>query len=178
MSLILSLQGKKYSFLPNDRMFGTAKRHIRKNERIYTPAEYENLIVKANEKFEIQRPKTEDIIDIKKWWPKHYKKVMLSVDSYGKGVHKDQKTTFAIFKASHFTFSKSTPAFTMGTRPHLPTSDTPAYADKVPINKKKMANLNKLAKYISAEYQDFYTEVFAWPTTATNNDYQENNDDY
>lgn len=54
-----------HSFLPNDRMFGTAKRHIRKNYRIYTPTEYENLIAEANEKFEIVRPKTKDIIDIK-----------------------------------------------------------------------------------------------------------------
>ncbi|CAH1115703.1 unnamed protein product [Psylliodes chrysocephalus] len=152
--------------------------------RIYTPAEYENLIVEVNEKFEIQRPKTKDIIDIKKWWPKHYKKVVLSVDSYGKGVPRDQKTTFAISKWSHFTFSKSTPGLVttrgsidcfisndfqllqrMGTRPPLPTSDTPAYAGKVLINEKKMTNLNKLAKYIPAEYQDLYTEVFAWPTT-------------
>ncbi|CAH1114661.1 unnamed protein product [Psylliodes chrysocephalus] len=141
-------------------------------------------------------PKTEDIIDIRKWWPKHYKKVVLSVDSHGKGIPKGQKTTFAISKVSHLTFSKSTPGLVttrgsidcfisydfqllqrMGTRPPLPTSDTPAYDGKVPINEKKMADLNKLAKYIPAEYQDFYTEVFAWPTTETKNDYQENNDD-
>ena len=84
-----------HSFLPNDRMFGTAKRHIRKNDRIYTPTEYENLIAGANENFEI-RSKTEDIIDIKKWWPNHYKKLVLSVDSYGKGIPKDKKVIFVI----------------------------------------------------------------------------------
>ena len=83
-----------HSFLPNDRMFGTAKRYIRKNDSIYTPTEYENLIAGANENIEIRRPKTEDIIDIKKWWPNHYKKLVLSVDSYGKGIPKDKKVIF------------------------------------------------------------------------------------
>ena len=46
-----------HSLLLNDRMFGTAKRHIRKNDRIYTPTEYENLIAGANENFQIRRPK-------------------------------------------------------------------------------------------------------------------------
>lgn len=185
-----------HSFLPNDRMFGTAKRHIRKNDRIYTPTEYENLIAEANENFEIRQPKTEDIIDIKKWWPNHYKKLVLSVDSYGRGVPKDKKVTFAISKVSHFTFSKTTPGLVttresidclvsydfqllqrMGTRPPLPSNNTPAYAGKVPINEKKMSDLKKLEKYIPAEYQTFYTEVFAWPTTSANNEYHENQDD-
>ena len=145
-----------HSFLLNDRMFGTAKRHIRKNDRIYTPTEYENLITWANKNFEIRRPKTEDIIDIKKWWPNHYKKLVLSVDSYGKGIPKDKKVIFGISKVSHFTFSKTTPGLVttresidclvshdfqllqrMGTKPSLPSSNTPAYAGKLPINEKK-----------------------------------------
>lgn len=185
-----------HSFLPNDRMFGTAKRYIRQNDRIYIPAEYENLILEANQNFEMRRPKTEDIIDIKKWWPKHYKKLVLSVDSYGKGVPKDQKRTFAISQVSHFTFLKSTPGLVttrqsidclmsydfqllqrMGTRPPLPSSDTPAYADKVPIHEKKMSDLKKLEKYIPEEYKNFYREIFAWPTTSANNEFPENNDD-
>lgn len=43
--------------------------------------------------------------------------------------------------------------------------------------KKKMADLRKLGKYIPAEYQNFYAEVFAWPTTSANNEYQEIQDD-
>ena len=144
-----------HSFLPNDRIFGTAKRHIRKNDRIYTPTEYENLIAGANENFEI-RPKTEDIIDIKKWLPNDYKKLVLSVDSYGKGNPQDKKVIFGITKVSHFTFSKTTPGLVttresidwlishdfqllqrMGTKPSLPSSNTPSYAGKVPINEKK-----------------------------------------
>ncbi|GBP47426.1 hypothetical protein EVAR_85018_1 [Eumeta japonica] len=177
-------------------MFGTAKRHIRKNDRIYTPTEYENLIAEANENFEIRQAKTEDIIDIKKWWPTYYKKLVLSVDSYGRGVPKDKKVTFAISKVSRFTLSKTTPGLVttresidclvshdfqllqrMGTRPPLPSNNTPAYAGKVPINEKKMADLKKLEKYIPAEYQTFYAEVFSWPTTSVNNEYHENQDD-
>jgi hypothetical protein len=193
------LPKRGHSFLPNDRMFGTAKRHIRKNDRIYTPTEYENLICEANEKFEIRRPKTEDIIDVKKWWPNHYKKLVLSVDSYGRGVPKDKKVTFGISKVSHFIFSKTTPGLVttresidclvsydfqllqrMGTRPTLPSSSTPAYAGKLPINEKKISDLKEIEKYIPysiEEYQNFYTEVFAWPTTSANNEFQEISDD-
>ena len=68
-------------FLPNDRMFGTAKRSIQKNDSIYTPTEYENLIAEANKNFEIRSPKTEDNIDVKEYLPNHYKKLVLTVDS-------------------------------------------------------------------------------------------------
>ena len=134
-------------------MFGTAKRHIRKNDRIYSPNKYENLIAGANENFEIRRPKTEDIIDVKKY---HHKKLVLSVDSYGRAILKDKKVIFGISKVSHFTFSKTTPSLVTtresinclvshdfqflqrtGTRPPLPSSNCPAYAGKVPINEKK-----------------------------------------
>lgn len=121
---------------------------------------------------------------------------MLSVDSYGRGVPKDKKVAFSISKVSHFTFSRDTPGLVtiresidclvshdfqllqrMGTKPSLPTSNTPAYTCKIPINEKKMADLRKLGKYIPAEYQNFYAEVFAWPTTSANNEYQEIQDD-
>ena len=44
-----------------------------------TPTEYENLLAEANDNFKIRRPKTEDIIDVKKWWPNYYKKLVLSL---------------------------------------------------------------------------------------------------
>ena len=86
----------------------------------------------------------------------YYKKLVLSVDSYGKGNPQDKKVIFGITKVSHFTFSKTTPGLVttresidclishdfqllqrMGTKPSLPSSNTPAYAGKVPINEKK-----------------------------------------
>ena len=85
------------------------RKDIQKNDRIYTPTEYENLKAEASENFEIRRPKTEDIVDVKKWCPNHYKKLVLSVDSYGRGILKDQKVIFGISKVSHFTFSKTRP---------------------------------------------------------------------
>lgn len=107
-----------------------------------------------------------------------------------------QKKTFAITQVSHFTFSKSTPGLVttresidcltsyefqllqrMGTSPPLPSNDTPAYAGKVPINEKKIPDLKKLEKYIPEKYQNFYAEIFAWPTTSANEQYEENNDD-
>ncbi|KAL3288743.1 hypothetical protein HHI36_003178 [Cryptolaemus montrouzieri] len=149
----------------------TAKGHIRKNDRIYTPTEYENLIAEADENFEIRHAITEDIIDNQMVANQHYKKLVLSVDSYGIGVPKDKKVTFAISKVSHITLSKTTPGLVTtresidclvshdfqllhrkGTRPPLPSYNTPAYAGKVPINEKKIADLKKLEKYIPAEY--------------------------
>ena len=40
----------------------------------------------------------------------------------------------------------------MGTRPPLPSCNIRAYADKVPINEKKMLDLKKLEKYIPEEH--------------------------
>ena len=50
----------------------------------------------------------------------------------------------------------------------------------MPINEKKISDLKKIEKYIPysiVEYQNFYAEAFAWPTTLTNNEYQEIKDD-
>ncbi|GBP97971.1 hypothetical protein EVAR_90555_1 [Eumeta japonica] len=109
--------------------------------------------------------------------------------------HQGQKVTL-LFPKCHISHSKTTPGLVtthesidclvshdfqllqrMGTRPPLPSNNTPAYAGKVPINEKKMADLKKLEKYISAEYQTFYAEVLSWPTTSVYNEYHENQDD-
>ncbi|KAG8335343.1 pre-mRNA-processing factor 17 [Homalodisca vitripennis] len=52
-----------HSFLPCDRAFGTAKRHIRKRDRIYTPDEYNLLIAKFNENIEVLETQNGDIVD-------------------------------------------------------------------------------------------------------------------
>ena len=73
-----------------------------------------------------------------------------------RGIPKDKRVIFSISKVLHFTFSKTTPGLVTtresidclvghdfrllqrtGTIPPLPSSNTPAYAGKVPINDKK-----------------------------------------
>ncbi|KAL3274952.1 hypothetical protein HHI36_019728 [Cryptolaemus montrouzieri] len=94
-----------HSFLPNDRMFGTAKRHIQKNDKIITPIEYENLIAETNENFEIRQAKTEDI-DKKMMANPLQETSALWIPM---ALPKDKKVTFAISKVSHFTLFKTTP---------------------------------------------------------------------
>lgn len=53
-------------------------------------------------------------------------------------------------------------------QPNLPT--TQAYPrGQVPINTKKINDLNKLKEYLHG-YEDFYNEILAWPTTSEAND--------
>ena len=65
-----------HSFLPCDRDFGSIKRLLRRTDRIYTPQEYADLIVKASKvgRFSIHQVRTDEIISFKDWWPRSYKK--------------------------------------------------------------------------------------------------------
>ena len=182
-----------HSFLPCDRDFGVAKRLIRKHDRIFLPEEYYDLIEKSSKKglFSIYRAKNENILDFKSWWPKYYKKTILSLDSYGK-IPKDQKTTFQISQYNEFEYDCNKPGiikvrpfidglnfheFSLGKPagvcPDLPTK--PAYAGKISINYKKMKNLKQLVQYIPEDKIFFYNELMLWPTT---NDDEPPEEDY
>lgn len=65
-----------HSFLPCDRDFGVVKRLLRKTDRIYTKEQYNELIVKSNNKnpFVCKTVDPSDIKNYKKWWPDFYKK--------------------------------------------------------------------------------------------------------
>lgn len=94
---------RDHFFFPSDRMFSIVKCVINKNDRIYSQQNI-TLILQANEKFQIQRPQTRGTIDFKKWWPEFYKKIVLSVDSYGEGVPRDQKVSFFLFQRRHISY--------------------------------------------------------------------------
>ena len=40
-----------------------------------------------------------------------------------------------------------------------------AYKSKVPINAKKICDLQKILQYVPHEYSSFYDEIVSWPTT-------------
>lgn len=172
-----------HSFLPCDRDFGVVKRRIRKQDRVYLPEEYYELIEKSSAKslFSIKKVNNENILDFKKWWPKYYKKTILSIDSYGKK-HKDEKTSFQISHYNEFEYDYRRPGIVKvrpfidglifyefalgkpaGVCPALPTET--AYTGKIPINYKKMDNLKKLVQYVPDDKKHFYDELVLWPTT-------------
>ncbi|PSN41383.1 hypothetical protein C0J52_17510 [Blattella germanica] len=39
------------------------------------------------------------------------------------------------------------------------------YKSKVPINAKKICDLQKIVQYVPHEYSSFYDEIVSWPTT-------------
>lgn len=164
-----------HSFLQCDRNFGTAKRKIRRKDRIYTPDEYVELIATAKRnKYNVTQVNRENILDFKNWWPKYYKRTSIS---------QDKSTKFSISKYRHIVYSAPVGYVTVsdfidGVIKHtfllrkpirnneteyLPTQH--AYSTNIPINFKKINDLRKLLGYIPDEHKPFYDELLARPTT-------------
>ena len=115
---------------------------------------------------------------------------MLSVESLGKRIPKEQKQSFAISQFSHFVYCNGTPGtivahnFVDGLvkntfrllkipegeihKLQMPTSK--AYVMKNPINSKKLQDINKVMQYIPTEHVEFYKDIMTWPTTDCEHD--------
>lgn len=177
-----------HSFLPCDRDFAILKRNIKKSDRIFTLKEYAELIIKSsrnNQRFTVVLPTADQVFNFKDWWPIHYKKTMLSLESIGRNVPRNKKQTFKIASFRHFihvqghdgvVFAKDfidglvTQTFKLRNANRdniirLPTKK--AYSEKIPINIKKITDLRQLQKYIphENEMQEFYNSLYNWPTT-------------
>lgn len=160
-----------HSFLPCDRNFATVKRAIRKFDRVYTPAQYNEIIENAktkNPKFEVESLDHTDFIDFKTWWPPLFKKTTKSIGS---------REDFSISKCKQFTYSNTKPGY-VDAYPYidsllsqsfklskvrevrLPT--TPAYDQVVPIKAKKVLDIRKIVHYIPEEHRGFYQQVLGW----------------
>lgn len=100
-----------HSYSPCDRDFGAIKRLLKRVDRIYTPEEYMELILKASKtnRFTIHRVTSQDIRSFKTWWPHSYKKLTNSDETSGRGVPKDQKEIFKISTYKQFCYNKNTP---------------------------------------------------------------------
>lgn len=181
-----------HSFLPCDRDFSILKRKIKKCDRIYTLKQCIELIVTSSHKksFLVTVPDCGEIIDYKNWWPYFYKKNMLSVESVGKRIPRDEKVNLKISQFMQFTHSSDNEGVVVArnyidgiqrhtfrlrnTKPGLTLPSAKAYAEgKIPINKKKMEDILKLKQYLpdDEEVNEFYDDIFAWPTCD-----KENND--
>lgn len=162
-----------HSFLPCDRNFATVKRSVKKHDRVYTPAQYNDIIANAKSKepkFEVETLEHGDFFDFKKWWPPLFKKTTKSV---GTGSRED----FSISKCKHFEYSSEKPGYIVALSyidsmvsqtfnlskmkdVSLPTAR--AYGQMVPIKAKKVLDIKKILRYIPAEHKGFYDTVVAW----------------
>lgn len=181
-----------HSFLDCDRTFGLFKRSIKKADRIYHPMEYVELMANAKSNITVKVIRTEDIKDFNKWWPTLYKKTVLSAESYGRNVPRQQKQSFAPASFMEFKYlqngSLQTSDFIGGLKRHTFQLKQPgirpnpsnifdaldiAYPEKkVPINKHKVDAVRNLLKYIPEEnedYRKFYEDYLTWPTTMEEN---------
>lgn len=176
-----------HSFLPCDRDFAVLKRKIKRQDRIFTIKEYAELILASSTKksFTVILPTSKDIIEYKKWWPIFYKRNMLSVETIGRNVSKENKVSLKISKYCYFLHSIEMPGLLQAkpyiggllgdtfmlrnsNRQDLFLPSKHAYPKgKIPINKKKMADLLKLETYLPQKrrVQNFYKQIYKWPVT-------------
>lgn len=154
-----------HSFLPCDRDFSVLKRKIRKTDRIYTLKEYAELMLHSSKKndFLVVMPESCEVVDYKNWWPNYYKKNMVSEETSGRHVPRDQKCLFKISKFLQFTHSGTaknkvqartfidgltvqTFSLKNSNKNELVLPEALAYPDGcVPINKKKLKTLKNSA---------------------------------
>lgn len=175
-----------HSFLPCDRDFATVKRKLRKCDRVFTLKQYTELILSssAKNKFLVVLAESHDVVDVSKWWPKFFKKMVLSEETRGKQTPKEQKVRLQISKFMHFSHHADFP-FMIKARSYIdgiqvqtfnvrnPTRDELtmpvelAYPKGfIPINCKKMNDLKKFQEYIpeEEEIQAFYDTIYSWQT--------------
>lgn len=179
-----------HSFLPCDRDFRVFKRNIKKFDRLFVPMDYCSIIARSKKNVTVKMVSTDNILDFSKWWPPLYKKTVLSDDSKGKNVSRDQKVSFTPSQFYEFIYSSEHPG-KVTTRPYINSfvkhtfdlhqgsqhtismSSIPvAYpAGNVPINSKKLENIRQVVKYVNPEddeAQTFYEKMLQWPTTDHN----------
>ncbi|XP_049808645.1 uncharacterized protein LOC126251934 [Schistocerca nitens] len=63
-----------HSYLPNYQDFGTNKRMICKNDRIYTPDEYEELCAQSSNSFHVTKLLSTDVKDVDGWSKEYHTK--------------------------------------------------------------------------------------------------------
>ncbi|XP_063241336.1 uncharacterized protein LOC134541662 [Bacillus rossius redtenbacheri] len=178
-----------HSYLACDRDFALVKRVLKKTDRYYVPMEVCQLITSAGVpgKFTVNMVTSDDVLDFKNWWPSHYKKTCLSLESQSKAVPRSQKQDFAVSRFVEFQYNSRHKGTVVASEfigglvshtfvlrqssdkslnPTIPVQK--AYpAKNVPINAKKIIDLKKVLRYVPGEHRDFYDEIIQWPTKQT-----------
>lgn len=180
-----------HSFLPNDQDFGVVKKKIKKCDRIYVPDEYYSIMSEACEKFSVYMLSTREVVDFSNWWTSYYKRTCLDNESFGRNVPKEQKHTFApsgymCFQYDHakkgvvttqdFIDGLRKHTFNLGRSkgPNITIPVTKAYpGGSVPINPKKISDIQDVRNSIKSEHLPFYEKIFTW-TVGEEQDHTEN----
>lgn len=99
-----------HSYSACDRDFGSIKRVLRKVDRVYTPEQYAELVLKSskNNRFQVHKLTTEEVLSFKNWWPASYKKTTTSVETSGRGTPPAEKQAFKISSYKQFCYSEET----------------------------------------------------------------------
>jgi hypothetical protein len=161
-----------HSFLQCDGNFVTAKRKIRKIDRIYTPEDYNELIQTAREVgYSVTKVTSEhtELVNYfyRNWWPKFLKQQRraltnlcsllslrywhLQYSSATKGseyIDGVIKTTFLLQKPNLLD--------------KITLSTENAYTWKIPINERKLQEVKKV-NYMPTEKRDIFESTFIWP---------------
>lgn len=172
-----------HSFLPCDRDFGCIKRVVRRVDRVYTPNQYAEMILKSSKsgRFTVHQVTHDMIYALNTWWPHFYKKTVKSDETSGRGIRKEDMIHFKVstYKefyynntdrgkvvTKHFIDGFTSSTFTLkkySAVPELPT-EIACPSGKIAINAKKINDLKNLAKYTTG-YEYFFDEILQWPTT-------------
>lgn len=173
-----------HSYNPCDRKFSTIKRPIRKCDRIYTPREVCELIANAEKKHPgtITPVETDMIVGFSSWWPTHYKKNAISLET--RHLPRNERQKFSISKYHYFEYShehkgviktseyirsggfESVNTFILKKSELVSLSHQKAYPlGKIPMKKNKIDDLKKVLPYILEEHKDFFDEIVQWPVT-------------
>uniref|UniRef100_A0A8D8SSZ8 Uncharacterized protein n=1 Tax=Cacopsylla melanoneura TaxID=428564 RepID=A0A8D8SSZ8_9HEMI len=189
-----------FCFRCRDRDFAVIKRNVNHHDRVYLIKEFAELFLTAPVKrtYSVVLVETDQVIDLKSWWPRFYKKNVISEETRGRNTPKEDKKHFKISQFKQFTHSEDHPGVVVARDyidsivPHTynlrntnisPISRMPtavAYPkDYLPINHKKMADLRKFQPYLpqEEEVQKFYKEIFSWETYNGGDNEEEDLDD-
>lgn len=174
-----------HSFLPNDRDFGVIKRRLKKFDRIFSVHEYTQIILasSAQRKFTVMEVSGKEIIDFKNWWPKFYKKSVISLETLKKTIPRTQKQPFSISQFNHFIHNSESPGYVVCSeciagltshtfQIHMPRNiervpvrmpERSSLWEKLPILETKITDIGKAMPYVPEAYHPFYQEILAWP---------------
>lgn len=174
-----------HSYLHCDRDFCSLNRALNKLDRVYLMKEYAEVIVHSSAKanFLVNLVQSQDILNFKKWWPNFYRKSVLSKETSGRGVPKEQKQPFNFYEFMEFCYSSEYIGTVKGRKyvdgideHHFALADstiiprTPtelAYPEGyVPIlDTQKKEDIKKFQNYLpdEEEVQKFYREILNWP---------------
>lgn len=173
-----------HSFLPNDRDFGRTETKKRRNERIYTPEQWYEVIKSA------RRRKPFTVTPVSQGIVKDY---VTHLAPFFKKSVRSGKQPLGIQKARVLEYADTHPSqvwvkyggedeqwvkFELekkGAAPTLPSE--PKYTNPLPVKPTKVADVRKLVnKYVPTQYRSFYDAMYGDDEVSSETDESEYND--